>query len=160
MSKTTKTITTKSQKQMLDVQKEMEKLGIVLEMPDSEKEDIVPVDILEDKLTKSIRNFNELLDGLESTEARKKVLWKQIFEYALIDRKNAYLLFSDLYNSVIGSSAEHAIHGQTLSKYLERMSKANDQLIKLAEIVDEEVQYQQDEVINEENLYDQMLDGK
>lgn len=138
------------------MQKELEKLGINLEMPDSEQEDIVPADILQEKIAKSITNFHDLLDGLANTEARKKALWKQIFEYALIDRKNAYLLFSDLYNAVIGAPAEHAIHGQTLSKYLERMSKANDQLIKLAEIIDEEVQEQLDTAVNEESLYEQM----
>jgi hypothetical protein len=32
-------------------------------------------------------------------------------------------------------STEHAIHGRSIATYIERMSKANDQLIKLAELI-------------------------
>jgi len=35
----------------------------------------------------------------------------------------------------MGSAANHAIHGPNIAKYLERMSRANDQLIKLAELI-------------------------
>ena len=119
-------------------------------------ETIISIETLDSKINKSIKNFNQLLDDMASVEDRKKILWKQIFEYALMDRKNAYLLFSDLYEDVISVPAEHAIHGQTLSKYLERMSKANDQLLKLAEIIDEESKIANEENFSEENIYEQM----
>jgi hypothetical protein len=130
--------------------------GPTLIEDDSEQDTLLPIEVLDKKITNSIMNFNNLLEDMSAVESRKKILWKQIFEYALIDRKNAYLLFSDLYQTVISNPTEHAIHGPTLSKYLERMSKANDQLLKLAEIVDDETKVQNDQNFSEDNIYEEM----
>lgn len=104
---------------------------------------------------KQLADFNELLGTLASTEDKQKALWRQIYENATTDRLNAYLVWSDLYGSVQNQPAEHAIHGQNLSRYMERMSKANDQLIKLAELVGNAKKKDSVEV-TEEDLYRDM----
>jgi hypothetical protein len=109
---------------------------------------------LDKKIAKEIENFSELLGTLATTEERKKSLWKQIYENAVTDRKNAFILFGDLYSMVAGNNSEHAIHGQTLTKYMERMSKANEQLIKLAELVSEAIDENIEEEWGEDQIYD------
>lgn len=104
---------------------------------------------------KQLADFVELLGTLASTEDKQKSLWKQIYENAITDRMNAYLIWSELYNACRGNPAEHAIHGQNLSRYLERMSKANDQLIKLTELVGTAKKKDSTE-LSEEDLYRDM----
>lgn len=89
----------------------------------------------QEKANTHLKSFNELLDTLASSEDKQKSLWRQIYENAITDRMNGYVIWVDLYREVQGKPSEHAIHGPNLSKYMERMSKANDQLIKLAELV-------------------------
>lgn len=94
-----------------------------------------PTKELDKQAKEQMKSFGDLLNSLDTSLNKKKQLWKLIFENAITDRKNAYLVFADLYVAVHTHPAEHAIHGQTLSKYMERMSKATDQLLKLAELV-------------------------
>ena len=47
------------------------------------------IDAMDDKEGK-INSFSEILDGLDSTTDKKKLLWKEIYENALTDRENAY----------------------------------------------------------------------
>jgi hypothetical protein len=82
-----------------------------------------------------IKSFSELLDELEDISEKKKKLWKEIYENALVDRHNAYTMFTQLVSITQDKSPEHAIHGRNISGYLERMSKANEQLIRLAELI-------------------------
>lgn len=114
---------------------------------------------LEEKAQKNIKAFSDLLDSLSTLHEKKKILWREIYENAILDRRNAYIMFGDLYQKVHNSSAEHAIHGATLAKYLERMNKSNEQLIKLAEILDEAVDTDENETLDEDSFYD-MMDGK
>ena len=46
------------------------------------------IDKLSKKQTK-IEQFSDILDGLTSTEDKKKLLWKEIYENALEDRSSA-----------------------------------------------------------------------
>ena len=46
------------------------------------------------------------------------------------------MLYTDLYREVKGNPGNHTVHGTNMSKYLERMCKSNDQLLRLAEIVE------------------------
>tara|TARA_Y100000816_G_C25928695_1_gene484251 strand:- start:245 stop:604 length:360 start_codon:yes stop_codon:yes gene_type:complete len=85
----------------------------------------------EDKINK----FSDLLDSLENTEDKKKLLWKEVYENALTDRENAGILLTDLLFQTKGNLANHGTYGTTLTKYLERMSKSNDQILKLAELI-------------------------
>lgn len=57
---------------------------------------------------------------------------------------------------VQNNGTEHAIHGATLSKYMERMQKANEQLIKLAELVSEAIDEQVEESWSEDDMYEMM----
>ena len=84
----------------------------------------------EDKINK----FSDLLDSLESTEDKKKLLWKEVYENALTDRENA----GNLLFQTKGNLANHGTYGTILTKYLERMSKCNDQILKLAELIAKE----------------------
>jgi hypothetical protein len=86
-------------------------------------------------LKEKVKDFSALLNQIESIDDKKKQLWKEIYENAVCDRQNAYIMFTKLVMIVQDKSTEHAVHGRNLSSYIERMSKANDQLIKLAELV-------------------------
>ena len=91
-----------------------------------------------DEKKKKIERFSDLLDELENTEDKKKYLWKEIYENAINDRK--------------GSTGNHAIYGPIMSKYLERMSKSNDQILRLAEIISKEEQ----EPVDPNLIFDQI----
>lgn len=87
------------------------------------------------KAESDLQTFSDLLDSITTVDEKLKLLWKQIYENALIDRRNAYIIWTDLYLQVHGNAEQHVIHGDHLSKYMERMEKANTQLLKLAELV-------------------------
>ncbi len=88
-----------------------------------------------DKLKEKVKDFADVLQKIEHADAKKKILWKEIYENAITDRQNAHVLFVEAYTTMSQGTTEHATLGATLSKYLERMNKANDQLLKLAEIM-------------------------
>lgn len=119
---------------------------------------------LDKQAKKQMSDFSALLNSLDKSLDKKKQLWQQIYENAVTDRKNAYLVFADLYVNVHNKPAEHAIHGQTLSKYMERMHKATDQLLKLAELVasaEEKLPKSvEEEVISDDDMYDQIKKTK
>lgn len=114
-----------------------------------------PLEELREKNAKELTSFNELLDSLSSTEDKQKSLWRQIYENSITDRMNAYIVWVDLFRDVQGRPSEHGIHGQNLSRYMERMSKANDQLLKLAELVGNAKKKDSSE-ITEDSLYQEM----
>lgn len=87
------------------------------------------------KTESDLTTFVDLLDSIDTVDERLKLLWKQIYENALMDRRNAYVVWTDLFMAVHGNPEQHVIHGDHLSKYMERMEKANVQLLKLAELV-------------------------
>ena len=95
------------------------------------------IDKVSKKQTK-IEQFSDILDGLTSTEDKKKLLWKEIYENALEDRTSAKILFEDLMMQSRGNAANHSMFGSIMSKYLERMSKCNDQILRLAELIAKE----------------------
>lgn len=112
---------------------------------------------LDEKIKNQLKDFSSLLDVLSSVEEKTKSLWKQIYENAVEDRKNAFIMWFNLYSHVNGNPTEHAIHGQNLSKYLERMSKANDQMIKLAQLVAESSDRTQEQSVSQEDMYSNIL---
>lgn len=87
------------------------------------------------KLKKKLEAFSDILDDLSTTEDKKKLLWKEVYENALVDRENAGMLFTDAWSRMGTGSTEHATLGTTLTKYLERMSKSNEQILKLVELI-------------------------
>lgn len=82
-----------------------------------------------------VRDFSDLVKRIDSLDDKKRALWLQIYENAITDRQNAFGMFVKLMLIVEDKSSEHAVHGKTIATYIERMSKANDQLIKLAELI-------------------------
>jgi hypothetical protein len=101
------------------------------------------------KIEEKVRDFSSLLNQIEGLSDKKKKLWKEIYENAIYDRQNAYSLFIKLVKIVDDKSTEHAVHGKSLSSYIEKMSKSNDQLIRLAELVSK-AEKSNDEIDSEE----------
>ena len=52
--------------------------------------------------------------------------------------KNANVLLTDLMIQIKGNVSNHTMFGPIMSKYLERMSKSNDQILRLAELISNE----------------------
>tara|TARA_B100000700_G_C14991890_1_gene831732 strand:+ start:618 stop:959 length:342 start_codon:yes stop_codon:yes gene_type:complete len=108
--------------------------------------------MIEDKdLKEKIEAFSSLLDSLENLETKKKQLWKEIYENSVMDRMNAYMLFTDAYTTMGNGINDHVQLGSLMTKYIERMNKANDQLIKLAEIIAREEE--KESKINPEDIF-------
>ena len=116
----------------------------------------VDIDELDDKINQQLADFSGLLDEISSIEDKQKALWKQIYENAVQDRKNAYIMWTDLYGYVHCNPTEHAIHGQNLSRYMERMSKANDQILKLAELVSGASENELEDMMSQDEIYDKI----
>lgn len=95
------------------------------------------MNILKEKEGKVAR-FEDLLESIDGLDSKKKVLWLEIYRNALTDRESASILFTDTIMQLKGNAANHSILGPVVVKYIERMSRANDQLIKLAEIITSE----------------------
>ena len=97
------------------------------------------VNVIERLMSRSIaertKDFSSLLDEIESLNVKKKQLWSEIYENAIVDRQHAFTLFSELCSIVNGKSTEYAVHGKNLVLFLERMGKANEQLIRLVELI-------------------------
>lgn len=93
------------------------------------------VEVSDRKIEDKIKDFSGLLNQIESLSDKKRQLWKEIYENAISDRQNSYVMFVKLVKIVQDKSTEHAIHGRTVASYIDRMSKANDQLIRLAELI-------------------------
>ena len=109
-----------------------------------------------DKIKQKSKDFSEVLEKIEHADAKKKMLWKEIYENAMLDRQNAHVLFVEAYTTMSQGTTEHATLGSTLTKYLERMNKANDQLLKLAEIMSKsESEYSK---IDADDLFSQIQD--
>lgn len=82
-----------------------------------------------------VKDFQQVLDKIEHADSKKKLLWLEIYQNAALDRQNAHILFVEAYTTMQQGTTEHATLGATLTKYLERMGKSNDQLLKLAELI-------------------------
>lgn len=99
-----------------------------------------------------IKNFSDLLDSLQNTEDKKKLLWKESYQNSLDDRENANILLVDLMKVSMNNSTNHLQFGSLMAKYLERMSKSNDQILKLAELIAKEQEVSEtltdDEIFN------------
>jgi hypothetical protein len=79
--------------------------------------------------------FNGMVRLAEHVDPKQKFLWQRIFKNAIDDRRIASVLLMDLYINTVQDADKHVMHGDLLSKYMERMEKANQQIIKLSEIV-------------------------
>lgn len=101
-----------------------------------------------------IKEFSDLLDTLSNTEDKKKLLWKESYQNALDDRENANILLVDLMKVSMNNSTNHLQFGTLMAKYLERMSKSNDQILKLAELIAKEEE--KNDMIDSDALFDEI----
>jgi hypothetical protein len=97
-----------------------------------------------------IEKFGDILSSIKNLDDRKRVLWTEIYHNAVDDRENASILFTDTLMQAKGNAANHNILGPVIAKYLERMSRANDQILKLAELVARE----EETDINPDSIFD------
>jgi len=122
-------------------------------MSDKNKDPIMTFD----DVNKKTEQFGALLESIENIEDKKKHLWREIYENAIVDRMNAYMLFTDVFGTMSGDKADHVTLGPMMAKYIERMNKANDQLIKLADLISKEEEKANQ--IDPDNLFAQ-ISGK
>lgn len=116
------------------------------------------VELNERDVESKIRDFSELLKDIESLDDKKRQLWREIYENAISDRQNSYVMFAKLVKIVENKSTEHAVHGKTIATYIERMSKANDQLIKLADLIARAEQANDD--IDADDMFNRIKQGR
>lgn len=81
------------------------------------------------------KKFSDILDRIEDVPSQQKTLWLEIYANAVEDRARARSMFDVLVETCKSTSGELAVHGATIAKFLERMSRANDQLGKLSELI-------------------------
>jgi hypothetical protein len=94
------------------------------------------------EIAKELKNkkerFKSLLDSVSSLDEKKRFLWLDIYSNAFKEIDMAYRLFDEAYASTdLSSDINHAELGPVLVKYLERANKANEQLLKLANMLEE-----------------------
>jgi len=78
-------------------------------------------------------DFDELQLTSADIDAKTKSLWLKIYTNACTDRERVAIFVSELSRELKGNMNGHMMHGQLVAKYLEKMAKANDQLLKLAD---------------------------
>ena len=103
---------------------------------------------------KKITEFEEILENVDGLDQRKLFLWLEIYNNAKNDRICASALFTQAFSQLGATAPEHATLGPTLVKYLERMTKANDQLLSLAGLITKEIERQN--TINSEDIFAQI----
>ena len=86
-------------------------------------------------LQEKVKNFTELLDSLAYLDDKRKVLWKEIYQNAIDYRERAAVLFTNATLTMDNASSTHVTLGATMTKYLERMGKSNEQILRLAEMI-------------------------
>ena len=104
-----------------------------------------------------VKEFEVVLENIKGADSKTKILWLEIYDNAVTDRENAYILFYEAYSQMAKSAAEHIATGPILNKYLERMNKANDQLIKLAELISKNEE--QSAKIDPEDIFTQIKES-
>jgi|SRR5579863_2944173 len=115
------------------------------------------VEMTERSVEEKIRDFGDILEDIDSIDDKMRRLWKEIYENAIADRQNSYVMFTKLVKMTKESSSEHAVHGKSIATYIERMQRANDQLVKLAELIADAKK--KDEQLNPEELFNQIKRG-
>tara|TARA_B100000131_G_scaffold87687_1_gene84532 strand:- start:16360 stop:16725 length:366 start_codon:yes stop_codon:yes gene_type:complete len=109
------------------------------------------------KLEDKVKAFNELLDGLSSTEDKKKALWREIYENAVSDRERASILFTEAFKAMSGSPTDHTTMGTVMTKYLERMCKSNDQILQLSDLISKAEK--EESQVNPDDIFSKISEG-
>ena len=112
------------------------------------------VEMSERSVEERIRDFGGIVEDIESLDDKTRRLWKEIYENAIADRQNSYVMFTKLVKIAGDKTSEHAVHGKSIATYIERMQRSNDQLVKLAELIADAKK--KDESLNPNELFDQI----
>lgn len=107
-----------------------------------------------EKKSDLLHDFDELLSSIDSAKTKEKILWRQIYENSITDRANADLCFMDLYPYLKSDTDNHLTHGMQVVQYLTRMEKSNEQLIKLATLIQKALENQEEESLDRDALFD------
>ena len=83
----------------------------------------------------------------------KEEIWSEIYQNSFQDREKASMLVTNLWKEITADPEKHALYGSTISKYLERMAKSNDQLIKLAELMQKTEHREEEEDLDLDDVY-------
>ena len=83
----------------------------------------------------------------------KEEIWAEIYQNAFQDREKASMLVTNLWKEITADPEKHALYGTTITKYLERMSKSNDQLVKLAELMQKSSEDVEDVDLDLDDVY-------
>ena len=108
------------------------------------------------KTKEKVEKFSELLDSISSMDDKRKALWREIYDNALTDRENAYALYINAYSTFGGGQTEHVNVGPIMVKYLERMTKSNEQILKLAEII--RAEQEESSKMSSDDIFDKISD--
>lgn len=100
-----------------------------------QKDELEMIELASRANAERVKDFTEILDKIETLDDKKKQLWKEIYENCISDRQNAYALFIKLCGICQSKSSEWAVHGRTIVQMQERMGRANDQMLKLADLI-------------------------
>jgi hypothetical protein len=98
-------------------------------------DDISSIAAEAEKQASAMYDFEILLDETKSLDNKKRLLWKQIYRNAVEDRASAGTLFNNAYSTMGQAPTDHIAMGATLVKYLEKMSKSNQQLLDLSTLM-------------------------
>lgn len=110
------------------------------------------------KQNEMLSEFQLELEKLKTLDAKKKILWAQIYQNAVDDRNSALMLFTAAYAGMNQSPSDHIAMGGILVKYLEKMTKSNQQLIDLSLLIakDEE----QNDQIDPDDLFKEISEDE
>ena len=71
------------------------------------------VTITERSVETRLKNFDALLKSIENLDAQKRQLWLEIYENAIADRQNAFIMFKKTVD-MADTSTNMAVHGRTI----------------------------------------------
>jgi hypothetical protein len=107
------------------------------------------------EIEQKISSFGDVMKNTSDIDEKKKALWQEVYSNAHEDRLTAQSLFIGVFSKISHSDmSTHIALGPIAIKYLERMTKANDQLLSLCEIVAKEIGRQAE--LNTEDIFKQI----
>lgn len=107
-----------------------------------------------DSIEEKMKTLQVLLTDMADLDPKLKLLWAEIYQNAVTDRRFASIMYEDLLQKILAMVENHGLYGDKIAKYMERMSKANDQLLLLAKYISEHVS--ESSQVDMKDLYDKI----
>jgi len=104
---------------------------------------------------KKTEEFKALLGDIENLSDKRKSLLTEIYNNCVCDRANAHCTLQILVEIVGNSGSEWAVHGRTIHNAITVMQKANEQLGKLAEHINQ-LREEEDSGSSPEEIFSQI----